>query len=170
MQRSNNSCVSEETQCCVQQLVGERVVKNMVHCMYSIKNAKQEVYLSQRVNFFVRVQGAILNLSAGGNININLSSILASESFSLSVSVQCMNIKIEVIMPPNILALLPGSDGKLYSLPFHPQPSPELPGSFVNTVRAVSTKHPVALLALSSSHVAVYGADPSEEGELLLHQ
>jgi len=69
-----------------------------------------------------------------------------------------------------ICALLSGSDGKLYSLPFHPQPSPELPGSFVNTVRAVSTKHPVALLALSSSHVAVYGADPSEEGELLLHQ
>lgn len=60
------------------------------------------------------------------------------------------------------------SDGKLYSLPFHPQPSPELPGSFVNTVRAVSTKHPVALLALSSSHVAVYGADPSEEGASLI--
>jgi len=111
-----------------------------------------------------------VNLSADGNISINLSSILASVSFSLSVSVQCMNIQIEVIMPPNICALLPGSDGRLYSLPFHPQPSPELPGSFVNTVRAVSTKHPVALLALSSSHVAVYGADPSEEGELLPHQ
>ncbi|GFG36472.1 hypothetical protein Cfor_11811 [Coptotermes formosanus] len=55
------------------------------------------------------------------------------------------------------------SDGRLYSLPFHPQPSPDFPGTFVNTVRAVSTKHPVALLALSSSHVAVYGADPSEE-------
>lgn len=162
--------MSEETQCCVQQLVDERVVQNMVHCMYSIKNAKQEVYQSQRDNFFVGVQGAILNLSADDNININLSSILASVSISLSVSVQYMNIQIEVIMPPNICTLLPGSDGRLYSLPFHPQPSPELPGSFVNTVRAVSTKHPVALLALSSSHVALYGADPSEEGELLLHQ
>ena len=58
--------MSEETQCCVQQLVGERVVQNMVHCMYSIKDAKQEVYLSQRVKFFVGVQGAILNL--GGNV------------------------------------------------------------------------------------------------------
>jgi hypothetical protein len=26
-------------------------------------------------------------------------------------------------------------------------------------------KHPVALVSLSSSHVAIYGADPSEEGE-----
>lgn len=162
--------MSEETQRCLQQLVDGRVVQNMVHCMYSIKNVKQEVCLSQRVNFFVGIQGAILNLSADDNININLSSILASVSFSLSVNVQCMNIQIEVIMPPNICTLLPGSDGRLYSLPFHPQPSPELPGSFVNTIQAVSTKHPVALLALSSSHVAVYGADPSEEGELLLHQ
>jgi hypothetical protein len=74
------------------------------------------------------------------------------------------------MLPPNICTLLIGSDGRLYSLPFHPQANPELPGSFVNTVRAVSTKHPVALLALSSSHVAVYGADPSEEGELLPRQ
>jgi len=42
--------VSEETQHCVQQLVHERVVQNMVHCMYGIKNVKQEVYLSERVN------------------------------------------------------------------------------------------------------------------------
>jgi hypothetical protein len=81
-----------------------------------------------------------------------------------------MDIPIAVIMPPNICALFAGSDGRLYSLPFHPEPSRELPGNFVNTVRAVSTKHPVALLALSSSHLAVYGADPSEEGELLLYQ
>jgi len=78
----------------VQQLVDEKVVQNMVHCMYSIKSTKQEVYLSQRVNFFVGVEGAILNLSADGNININLSSSLPSVSFSLSVSVQCMNIQI----------------------------------------------------------------------------
>lgn len=72
-------------------------------------------------------------------------------------------------MLPNICVLFSGSDGRLYSLPFYPQPSPQPPGTFVNTVRAISTKQPVALLALSSSHVAVYGADPSEEGELLLH-
>ena len=41
--------MSEETHCCVQQLADERVVQNMVHFMCSIKNAKEEVYLSQRV-------------------------------------------------------------------------------------------------------------------------
>ncbi|PNF31620.1 hypothetical protein B7P43_G17189 [Cryptotermes secundus] len=59
------------------------------------------------------------------------------------------------------------SDGRLCSLPFHPQPSPELPGTLVSIVRAVSTKHPVALVPLSSSHMAIYGADPSEEGASL---
>lgn len=66
---------------------------------------------------------------------------------------------------PNTCLLFSGSDGRLYSLSFHPQPCLELPGTLVNIVRAISTKHAVALVPLSSSHVAMYGADPSEEGE-----
>ncbi|CAG2053493.1 unnamed protein product [Timema podura] len=46
--------------------------------------------------------------------------------------------------------------------------SDEFPGNLVHVVSAVSTKHPVAITALSSNHLAMFGADPSEEGARLL--
>ncbi|PSN52742.1 hypothetical protein C0J52_06156 [Blattella germanica] len=58
------------------------------------------------------------------------------------------------------------SDGKIFSLPFL-QESPQFPGTFMNTMSVLSTKHPVAMTSLSSSHVAIYGADPTEEGAVL---
>ncbi|XP_069688023.1 nucleolar protein 11-like isoform X1 [Periplaneta americana] len=66
----------------------------------------------------------------------------------------------------NLLTLW--SDGKLFSLTFLPEVDSKLPGTLVNIVRAVSTKHPVAMTDLSASHVAIYGADPSEEGASLI--
>ncbi|KAJ9575909.1 hypothetical protein L9F63_007221 [Diploptera punctata] len=60
------------------------------------------------------------------------------------------------------------SDGKMFSLPFLQEPPPESPGTLVNVISIVSTKHPIAMASLSSSHVAIYGADSSEEGAVVV--
>nr|CAD7199378.1 unnamed protein product [Timema douglasi] len=57
------------------------------------------------------------------------------------------------------------SNGHLYRRPLF---SDEFPGNLVHVVSAVSTKHPVAITTLSSNHLAMLGADPSEEGARLL--
>ena len=54
----------------------------------------------------------------------------------------------------------------MFSIKFLENPSPVSPGTLVSVVRSVSTKHPVAMTSLSASHIAMYGADPSEEGRL----
>nr|CAD7430518.1 unnamed protein product [Timema monikensis] len=65
----------------------------------------------------------------------------------------------------HIMPVTDGSNGHLYKRPLF---SDEFPGNLVHVVSAVSTKHPVAITTLSSNHLAMFGADPSEEGARLL--
>uniref|UniRef100_A0A1B6DGP0 Nucleolar protein 11 n=2 Tax=Clastoptera arizonana TaxID=38151 RepID=A0A1B6DGP0_9HEMI len=61
------------------------------------------------------------------------------------------------------------SDGLLFSLDL---PTASLgdnfPGRVLTNLSAVSPRHQIAILPLNATHIAVYGADPSEEGALLL--
>lgn len=60
------------------------------------------------------------------------------------------------------------SDGQLFSLPLKSNTSSEDGvGCSLYTVKAVSTKHVVAMTQMSNNHLAIYGADPSDEGAVL---
>ena len=46
--------------------------------------------------------------------------------------------------------------------------SESFPGSLISVIKIINTKHPVATVALNESTIAMYGADPQEEGAVLL--
>ncbi|KAJ4427931.1 hypothetical protein ANN_23941 [Periplaneta americana] len=134
-----------------------------IHCVMS--------QLSGREPLIIFSNGATCLLSAAlesRKIEIDLSRDVSS----VKVKVERENFQlmgqttIQQDSSYNLLTLW--SDGKLFSLTFLPEVDSKLPGTLVNIVRAVSTKHPVAMTNLSASHVAIYGADPSEEGASLI--
>lgn len=63
--------------------------------------------------------------------------------------------------------MITGSDGQLFSLRLDSKTAiHEGVGSSFYSVTAVSTKNAVAMTQVSTYHLAIYGADPSEEGAL----
>lgn len=60
------------------------------------------------------------------------------------------------------------SDGHLYSLQLGSKDNVSFPGRLLTTLTVISPHHPVAMLPLGPTDVAIYGADPSEEGALLV--
>ncbi|XP_034250715.1 nucleolar protein 11 [Thrips palmi] len=61
------------------------------------------------------------------------------------------------------------SDGQLFSLPLAKSVrSEEGVGSSICTLNAVSVKNAVAMTQIATNHLAIYGADPSEEGAMLV--
>lgn len=61
------------------------------------------------------------------------------------------------------------SDGHLYSLDMGLQDKvAAFPGRLLSTLTVISPHNPVAMLPLGPTDVAIYGADPSEEGALLV--
>lgn len=63
--------------------------------------------------------------------------------------------------------LFPGSDGQLFSLDLPTQSvggTTHFPGRVLTNLSALSPRHQTAILPLSTTHVAIYGADSSEEG------
>ncbi|XP_054268458.1 nucleolar protein 11-like [Macrosteles quadrilineatus] len=59
------------------------------------------------------------------------------------------------------------SDGQLFSVELPTREPEQFPGRSLATLAFISHRHPAAILPLSPTHVAVYGADASEEGALL---
>lgn len=60
------------------------------------------------------------------------------------------------------------SDGQLFTLLLSKTPSQrDSVGFLLYSVKAVSTKNVVAMTQISNNHLAIYGADPSEEGAML---
>lgn len=57
-----------------------------------------------------------------------------------------------------------GSDGQLFSVELPTREPEQFPGRSLATLAFISHRHPAAILPLSPTHVAVYGADASEEG------
>ncbi|KAK7790230.1 hypothetical protein R5R35_009342 [Gryllus longicercus] len=60
------------------------------------------------------------------------------------------------------------SDGSLFSFKFLPTVDINFPGTFLQKVTSVNSKHPVAITPISNSHLAFFGADSSEEGATLI--
>lgn len=67
-----------------------------------------------------------------------------------------------------ILLFLSGSDGHLYSFELESQDKVTFPGRLLSTLNVISSVHPVAMLPLGPTDIAIYGADPSEEGIFLI--
>jgi len=57
------------------------------------------------------------------------------------------------------------SDGQLFSVELPTREAEQFPGRLLATLTSISARHKAAILPLSPSHVAVYGADASEEGK-----
>lgn len=61
-------------------------------------------------------------------------------------------------------AVCTGSDGLLFSLDLPIHDSEQIPGRLLTTLTTISPRYQAAILPLSSTHIAIYGADASEEG------
>jgi len=62
--------------------------------------------------------------------------------------------------------LVSGTDGQLWALPLRlSAPENKGIGTQLYVITTVSTKHPIAMTQLSANHVAIYGAEPNEEGD-----
>lgn len=57
-----------------------------------------------------------------------------------------------------------GSNGKLYSMELLTSVTQSFPGRCLATLSVLNSKHPVKITSIGSHHIAIYGADPSEEG------
>ncbi|XP_011312478.1 uncharacterized protein [Fopius arisanus] len=60
------------------------------------------------------------------------------------------------------------SHGRLYSYPLTGGCPEPVPGILVSVVTSISAKHPVAMVAINESTIAIYGADANEEGAVLV--
>uniref|UniRef100_A0A1B6LKA1 Nucleolar protein 11 N-terminal domain-containing protein n=1 Tax=Graphocephala atropunctata TaxID=36148 RepID=A0A1B6LKA1_9HEMI len=60
------------------------------------------------------------------------------------------------------------SDRQLFSLELPSRGAEQFPGRALTTLTGISPRHQTAMLALNSTHVAIYGARANEEGALLL--
>ncbi|XP_046674537.1 uncharacterized protein LOC124363333 [Homalodisca vitripennis] len=60
------------------------------------------------------------------------------------------------------------SDSQLYSLELPARGCEQFPGRTLTTLTGISPRHQTAMLALSSTHLAIYGARENEEGALVL--
>lgn len=59
------------------------------------------------------------------------------------------------------------SDGRLYSYSLISSSSESSPGELFSMITSVNTKHPVVMLSLNETTIAMYGADMLEEGAVL---
>nr|XP_018896692.1 PREDICTED: nucleolar protein 11 [Bemisia tabaci] len=60
------------------------------------------------------------------------------------------------------------SNGKLYSMELLTSVTQSFPGRCLATLSVLNSKHPVKITSIGSHHIAIYGADPSEEGAVLI--
>lgn len=80
-----------------------------------------------------------------------------------------MYIFLRVFFVADVLQLITfvscaGSDGQLFSLDLPIHDSEQIPGRLLTTLTTISPRYQAAILPLSSTHLAIYGADASEEG------
>ncbi|KAK3916639.1 Nucleolar protein 11 [Frankliniella fusca] len=109
-----------------------------------------------------REDGVVLYLTEVDSTNVQLLSVPLERKDRKLLGCTIM------VVEGSVSVLTLWNDGQLFSLPLKVLSEPHGIGCAVYTVKAVSLKNAVAMTQISTHHLAVYGADPSEEGAMLV--
>lgn len=134
------------------------------------------VDMSIKECFFVRLDGsdcmALVASNDKGLTSFHIVEVNNERKPHLSIPIHRPDKKLlgQTIMKAEGIAFLftLWSDGQLFSLPLKKSTSQESVGLSLYRVKAVSAKNAVAMAQISTNHLAIYGADPSEEGAMLV--
>ncbi|XP_052128026.1 nucleolar protein 11-like isoform X3 [Frankliniella occidentalis] len=127
--------------------------------------------------FFMKLDGTdcitFVVAQEKGGVKLYISEVDSTSAPLLSVPLERADKKLlghtVMVVEGSVSILTLWNDGQLYSLSLKKFPSEQSGvGCAIYTVKAVSLKNVVAMTQISTHHLAIYGADPSEEGAMLV--